>query len=53
VIVDTHALAVPGGAQPGDAIHVGVYRREGNQRLTALDAQGVPAGDHVIISPPQ
>jgi 4-amino-4-deoxy-L-arabinose transferase-like glycosyltransferase len=51
-IVDEHALAVPGGAMPGDEIHVGAYRREGNQRLSVLSADGKPEGDSVIISPP-
>jgi hypothetical protein len=51
-IVDRHVLAVPGGAQPGDEIHAGAYRREGNQRLAVLDAQGGAGSDYVIISPP-
>lgn len=51
-IVDRHMLAVPGGAQPGDEVHVGAYRREGNQRLRVLEAQGGAGGDYAIISPP-
>jgi 4-amino-4-deoxy-L-arabinose transferase-like glycosyltransferase len=53
VIEDPHVLAVPGGAQPGDEIHIGLYRREGNRRLNVLDAQGRPVADSVIISSPR
>ncbi len=52
VIVDAYTLAVPGGAQPGDEIRVGIYRRGDDTRLKTLDAQGNPTGDSVIISPP-
>jgi 4-amino-4-deoxy-L-arabinose transferase-like glycosyltransferase len=52
-IVDEHVLAVPGGAQPGDVISVGIYRRADNRRLGVLDAQGKPAADSVIIPAPQ
>jgi 4-amino-4-deoxy-L-arabinose transferase-like glycosyltransferase len=49
-IVDEHVLAVPGGAQPGDVVSIGIYRREDNRRLNVLDAQGKPSSDSVIIS---
>jgi 4-amino-4-deoxy-L-arabinose transferase-like glycosyltransferase len=52
-IVDERVLAVSNGAQPGDEIRIGLYRREGNQRLNVLDAQGNAIGDYVMISPPQ
>ena len=52
-IVDQHLLAPPGGWQAGDEIRAGIYRREGNQRLRVLDAQGNPVGDYVIISASQ
>lgn len=52
-IVDVHVLAVTGGAQPGDAISVGVYRREDNRRLQVLDGQGRPTADSVIIPSPR
>jgi hypothetical protein len=48
-IVDAHVLAVPDGAQAGDVISVGVYRRADNRRLSVLDAEGKPASDSVII----
>lgn len=49
-IVDEHALSVPGGAQTGDAVSIGIYRRADNRRLAVLDAQGKPTADSVIIS---
>lgn len=52
-IVDEHVLAVPGGAQPGDVVSVGIYRRADNRRLSVLDAQGNPAADSVIIPVPR
>jgi 4-amino-4-deoxy-L-arabinose transferase-like glycosyltransferase len=52
-IVDQYLLAPPGGLQAGDEIHVGIYRREGNQRLRVTDAQGGISGDYVIISASQ
>lgn len=52
-IVDEHVLAVPGGAQPGDVVSVGIYRRTDNHRLGVLDAQGKPAADSVIIPVPR
>jgi 4-amino-4-deoxy-L-arabinose transferase-like glycosyltransferase len=52
VIEDMRVLGVPGGAQPGDEIRAGIYRRGENVRLKTLDAQGNPLGDSVIISPP-
>lgn len=53
VIVDKHAFAVPGGAQPGDEIHVGLYARANDARLSVLDAQGNAVGDSVIIPLPR
>jgi 4-amino-4-deoxy-L-arabinose transferase-like glycosyltransferase len=52
-IVDQHLLAPPGGVQAGDEVRVGIYRREGNQRLRVTDAHGAVSGDYVIISPLQ
>ncbi|WP_169237024.1 ArnT family glycosyltransferase [Candidatus Roseilinea sp. NK_OTU-006] len=52
-IVDEHALSVPGGAQPGDTVRIGIYRRADNRRLAVLDAQGKPTADSVIIPAPQ
>ncbi len=52
-IVDEHVLAVTGGAQAGDVVSIGVYRREDNRRLHVLDTQGKPTSDSVIIPAPQ
>jgi 4-amino-4-deoxy-L-arabinose transferase-like glycosyltransferase len=52
VIVDEHSLAIPGGAQAGDEIRVGIYRRSDNRRFDATDATGKMIGDYVIIPRP-
>ncbi len=52
-IVDEHVLSVPGGAQTGDAVSIGIYRRADNRRLAVLDAQGKPKADSVIIPAPR
>lgn len=44
VIVDAHAVTVPAGYRPGDALRVGIYRREDSRRLRV---QSVSTGDSV------
>ena len=51
-IGDFYTLAVPNGAQPGDEIQVGLYRRSDNQRLKVVDADEKSTGDYVIIPNP-
>lgn len=48
-ILDTHVLAAPGGPQPGDELRIGLYRRDGNVRLRALDSSGAPGADYVSV----
>jgi 4-amino-4-deoxy-L-arabinose transferase-like glycosyltransferase len=48
-IVDMHVLAAPGGAQLADELRIGLYRRDGNMRLRALDANGAPGADYVSV----
>jgi len=49
VFEDWHVLVVPGGAQRGDEIRVGLYRRGDDVRLRATES----ATEWVIIPPPR
>lgn len=49
VIVDGHTLAIPDGVQPGDELHIGLYRRADQRRLNARERSSARAGDYAIF----
>jgi len=54
VIVDVHEIPIPADAPPGNyQVEIGVYSPINWQRLNVLDAEGLPAGDHIFLSPIQ
>lgn len=48
VIVDAHPITAPAGYQPGDALRVGIYRREDGRRLRVM--LPAPAEDSVDLT---
>jgi hypothetical protein len=50
-IADTHVLAVPPEAPPGEyELWAGMYTQPDIRRLSVYDAQGNPVGDHVVLA---
>jgi hypothetical protein len=51
MVVDPHVLTLPADAPPGDySLLVGVYHEPTDERLQAVDAQGTPLGDAVLLA---
>jgi uncharacterized membrane protein len=49
-IPDTHVLAVPSDAPPGEyELWAGLYTQPEVERLPVYDERGQPAGDHVVL----
>jgi hypothetical protein len=50
VLADEYAITVPADAAPGEyRLEIGLYDGATQQRLLVFDAQGQPAGDHLLL----